>query len=65
MPDELWQLLQNPQSSAHGARHLGDALVRSGHAQARSVRARFQSMPQLKDWLEAWKTYEADNFDTQ
>ena len=30
MPDELWQLLQNPQSSAHGARHLGDALVRSG-----------------------------------
>lgn len=44
---------------------IGDALVRSGHAQARSVRARFQSMPQLKDWLEAWKTYEADNFDTQ
>jgi hypothetical protein len=30
MPDELWQLLQNPQSQAHGARHLGDALVRSG-----------------------------------
>ena len=30
MPDELWQLLQNPQSIAHGARHLGDALVRSG-----------------------------------
>ena len=30
MPDELWQLLQNPHSSAHGARHLGDALVRSG-----------------------------------
>ncbi|MEN9905380.1 MAG: hypothetical protein RLZZ555_1945, partial [Pseudomonadota bacterium] len=29
-PEELWQLLQNPHSSAHGARHLGDALVRSG-----------------------------------
>ncbi len=29
-PEELWQLLQNPQSQAHGARHLGDALVRSG-----------------------------------
>ena len=28
--EELWQLLQNPHSSAHGARHLGDALVRSG-----------------------------------
>jgi len=29
-PDELWDLLQDPQSSAHGARHLGEALVRSG-----------------------------------
>ena len=29
-PDELWELLQNPQSSAHGARHLGEALVASG-----------------------------------
>ncbi len=34
--EELWALLQNPQSSAHGARHLGEALVQSGaidHAQ--------------------------------
>ncbi len=29
-PEELWHLLQNPQSSAHGAQHLGDALVQSG-----------------------------------
>jgi len=27
---ELWALLQNPQSQAHGARHLGEALVQSG-----------------------------------
>lgn len=27
---ELWALLENPQSTAHGARHLGEALVRSG-----------------------------------
>ncbi len=29
-PDELWELLQDPQSRAHGARHLGEALVHSG-----------------------------------
>jgi type II secretory ATPase GspE/PulE/Tfp pilus assembly ATPase PilB-like protein len=29
-PDELWRLLQHPQSNAHGAQHLGDALVQSG-----------------------------------
>ncbi len=29
-PAELWDLLQNPQSQAHGARHLGEALVQSG-----------------------------------
>jgi type II secretory ATPase GspE/PulE/Tfp pilus assembly ATPase PilB-like protein len=29
-PEDLWHLLQNPQSSAHGARHLGEALVQSG-----------------------------------
>lgn len=44
---------------------IAAALVHDGHAQARSIRARFQTKPQLKDWLEAWKTYEADNFDTQ
>lgn len=44
---------------------IGAALVRNEQAQARSVRAKFQSKPQLADWLEAWRTYEADNFDTQ
>lgn len=44
---------------------VGAALVRSGRARQNSVRARFQTRPQLEDWREAWKTYEADNFDTQ
>ena len=44
---------------------IAAALVHDGHAQARSIRAKFQTKPQLKDWLEAWKTYEADNFGTQ
>lgn len=43
---------------------IGAALVHIGHAKANSIRARFQTKPQLQDWLEAWKTYEADNFDT-
>ena len=43
---------------------IGAALVHNGHAKANSIRARFQTKPQLQDWLEAWKTYEADNFDT-
>lgn len=29
-PGELWELLQDPHSRAHGARHLGEALVHSG-----------------------------------
>lgn len=33
----MWQLLQNPHSSAHGARHLGDALVRSGMLSAEQL----------------------------
>lgn len=44
---------------------IAAALVHDGHAQARSIRAKFQTKPLLKDWLEAWKTYEADNFGTQ
>lgn len=44
---------------------IGAALVSKGHARQNSVRAKFQTMPQLTDWLEAWKTYEADNLDTQ
>jgi hypothetical protein len=43
---------------------IGAALVRNGHAKANNVRGRFQSKPQLKPWLDAWKTYEADNLDT-
>ncbi len=44
---------------------IGAALVRGGHAKVNSVRARFQTKPQLSPWLEAWKTYEADYFDTE
>ena len=44
---------------------IGAALVRDEHAKPNSVRARFQTKPQLNDWQEAWKTYEADNFDMQ
>lgn len=43
---------------------IAAALVRDGDATARNVRGRFQSKPQLMPWLDAWKTYEADNFDT-
>jgi hypothetical protein len=43
---------------------IGAALVRNGHVTARSVRARFQAQLMLKPWLDAWKTYEADNFET-
>lgn len=44
---------------------IGAALVRDGHAKPNNIRARFQTKRQLEDWKEAWKTYEADNFDTQ
>lgn len=40
-------------------------LVHNEYTQARSIRARFQTKPLLRPWLEEWKTYEADNFDTQ
>lgn len=42
---------------------IGGALVHGGHVRVNRVRARFQTVPQLLPWLEAWKTYEADNFD--
>jgi len=42
---------------------IGAALVRNGHAKQNSIRARFQTKPQLRDWLEEWKTYEADYLD--
>lgn len=40
---------------------IGAAIVQSGHAKQNSVRARFQTMPQLQPWLDEWKSYEADN----
>jgi hypothetical protein len=43
---------------------IGGALIFSGHVQARSVRARFQTNHLLLHWFDAWKTYEADNLDT-
>ncbi len=44
---------------------IGAALVQDKHAKAKSVRARFQTKPQLMPWLDAWKTYEADYFPTE
>ena len=43
---------------------IGAALVTDGHANANSVRARFQAKPLLLPWLDAWKTYEADYLST-
>lgn len=43
---------------------IGAALIGDGHVKVNSVRARFQTMPSLQPWLEVWKTYEADNFDS-
>lgn len=42
---------------------IGGALVQRDKANARSVRARFQTKPQLKEWLDAWKAYEVENLD--
>ena len=41
---------------------IGAHLVKMGHVKANSVRAKFQTQDALKPWLDAWKTYEADNF---
>lgn len=41
---------------------IGAALERGGHAKQNSIRARFQTKPRLAEWLDAWKTYEADNY---
>ena len=40
---------------------IGASLVRAGHTKPKSVRAKFQTQPLLKPWLDEWKTYEADN----
>lgn len=41
---------------------IAAALLQRGYGgvNERSIRARFQTKPQLRPWLEAWKTYEAD-----
>lgn len=39
---------------------VGAELVRQGHVGVNSVRARFQTRPMLRPWLDAWNTYEAD-----
>jgi type II secretory ATPase GspE/PulE/Tfp pilus assembly ATPase PilB-like protein len=46
-PDELWALLENPQSSAHGARHLGEALVSTGILTTEQLRSAL--MTQLEE----------------
>lgn len=43
---------------------IGAALVQQGHATARNVRSKFQTVDLLKPWFEVWKTYEADNLET-
>jgi hypothetical protein len=43
---------------------IGAALVRAKHVKPNSVRAKFQSQSLLQPWLDEWKTYEADNFDS-
>lgn len=45
--------------------YIGAALVRGGHANARSIRAKFQIQPLLKPWHEEWKTYEDNNISTE
>lgn len=44
---------------------IGAYLIRMNHVKANSVRAKFQTKPAIKPWLEDWKTYEADNFATE
>jgi len=41
---------------------IGAYLVKMGHVKTNSVRAKFQTQGALKPWLDAWKTYEADNW---
>ena len=43
---------------------IGAVLARYKHVKVNSVRAKFQTKDLLRPWLDAWKTYEADNFDT-
>ena len=44
---------------------IGAALLMRDHSlKPNTVRARFQTRDPLKPWLDGWKTYEADHFDT-
>lgn len=43
---------------------IGAALIRGGDTQARSVRAKFQTKAALAPWLDTWKSYEAEYFDS-
>jgi len=43
---------------------IGAELVRQGHISARSARAKFQTVDLLTPWLDEWKTYEADNLES-
>ncbi|MDE2453188.1 MAG: hypothetical protein KGL43_06310 [Burkholderiales bacterium] len=43
---------------------LGGVLVRDNYAKQNSVRAKFQTVPMLKPWFDAWKDYEAEYLDT-
>lgn len=46
---------------------IAAALLHRGYrgVSEKSLRARFQTRPQLKPWLDAWRTYEADYLDTK
>lgn len=44
---------------------IGAELYRKKGVPLRSVRARFQSKPALKPWLDEWLNYQAENFDTE
>jgi hypothetical protein len=43
---------------------IGAWLVHQGHVKTSQARVKFQTVDLLKPWFDAWKTYEADNFDT-
>ncbi len=44
---------------------VGGVLVHTSRAKQNSVRAKFQTVPLLRPWLDEWKTFEADNFESK
>lgn len=70
LPKWLMHCLVIPGRRGGNPRHWNPVLIgaelhrRKGIA-LNSIRARFQTRPVLKQWLDAWKTYEADNFDVK